>query len=84
MEPYYYRRKFLIKDGAEQLQPIAFVSKKFSEQAKIWAIIEQEAYGIYFAVKQLAYYLEGKQFVIETDHNNLVCMGASVVPKIMR
>ena len=71
-------------DDSEQLQPIAFVSKKFSDQAKRWATFEQEAFGIYYAVKQLSYYLVGKQFVIETDHNNLVRMEASVVPKIMR
>ena len=73
-----------LEDDTTQLQPIAFVSKKFSEQAQRWATIEQEAYGIYYAVKQLAYYLVGKEFVIETDHNNLVWMEASMVPKIMR
>ena len=73
-----------LDDGSTQSQPIAFVSKKFSEQAQRWATIEQEAFGIYYAVKQLAYYLVGKAFVIETDHNNLVWMEASMVPKIMR
>ena len=73
-----------LEDGNLQLQPIAFVSKKFSEQAQRWATIEQEAFGFYYAVKQLSYYLVGKVFVIETDHNNLVWMEASMVSKIMR
>ena len=73
-----------LEDGNLQLQPIAFMSKKFSEQAQRWATIEQEAFGIYYAVKQLSYYLVGKVFVIETDHNNLVWMEASMVPMIMR
>ena len=77
-------QKKILDDGSEQLQPIAFVSKKFSDQATRWATIEQEAYGIYYAVKQLAYYLIGKQFIVETDHQNLVWMEASEVPKIMR
>ena len=74
----------VLPSGEAQLQPIAFISKKFSEQAMKWATIEQEGYGIYYSVKQLAYYLVGKQFTIETDHNNLLWMEASEVPKIVR
>ena len=66
------------------MQPIAFISKRFTEAAQRWATIEQEAYAIYYAVKQLAYYLTGKQFTVETDHNNLRWMEASIVPKIVR
>jgi hypothetical protein len=66
------------------MQPIAFVAKKFSDTAKKWSTIEQEAYGIFYAVKKLAYYLVGKEFVVETDHNNLLWMEASEVAKIVR
>ena len=41
------QQKILDSDQG-QLQPIAFVSKKFSEQAQRWATIEQEAFGIYY------------------------------------
>jgi hypothetical protein len=74
----------ILPDGSTQLQPIAFIAKKFSEQAAKWATIEQEAYGIFYAVQQLAYYLVGKDFIIETDHANLQWMEASIVPKIVR
>ena len=73
-----------IIDGKEVLQPIAFISKKFSDTAMRWATIEQEGYAIYFGVKSLAYYLLGKEFTVETDHNNLLWMEASEVPKIVR
>lgn len=33
-------------------QPIAFVSHKFSAPASRWTTIEQEAYGIYYDIKQ--------------------------------
>ena len=59
---------------------LAFDSKKFSEEDQRWATIEQEASGIYYAAKQLVYYLVGNVFVI----NNLVWMEASMVSKIMR
>ena len=66
------------------LQPIAFWSQKFSEQASKWPTIEKEGYGIYAAVKKFSYYLVGKHFIVETDHNNLKWMEASLVPKIVR
>jgi hypothetical protein len=65
-------------------QPIGFASKKFSPQASRWSTIEQEAYGIYFAVMHFQYYLRCKTFILETDHNNLLWMEASAVPKIIR
>jgi hypothetical protein len=71
-----------IFDGQEQI--IALVSKKFSERASEWATIEQEGYAIYYTVKKLAYYLMGKEFIVETDHNNLLWMEASEVGKIIR
>jgi hypothetical protein len=75
---------FIAPNGAHILQPISYVSKKFSEQARKWSTIEQEAYAIYYAVNHFAYYLRCKHFVLETDHNNLLWMEASQVPKIVR
>jgi hypothetical protein len=72
-----------INDKQEE-QIIALISKKFSEQAQKWSTIEQEAYGIYYTVKRLSYYLMGKEFVVETDHNNLLWMESSEVHKIIR
>ena len=72
-------------DGSsETLEPIAYVSQKFSSQAMRWSTIEQEAYAMYYCVRTLSYYLHGKDFVLETDHNNLLWMEASTVPKIVR
>ncbi len=75
---------FIASDGTEILQPISYVSKKFSDQARNWSTIEQEAYAIYYAVNHFAYYLRCKHFILETDHNNLLWMEASQVPKIVR
>ena len=72
-------------DGSEDiLQPIGFASQKFSNQATRWSTIEQEAYGIYFGVHHFAYYLQCKPFILETDHNNLIWIEASLVPKVIR
>ena len=71
-----------LKNNEEQI--LALVSKKFSDPATRWSTIEQEAFGLYYVVKILAYYLVGKEFVLETDHNNLRWMESSEVPKIIR
>jgi hypothetical protein len=71
-------------DGSVVLEPIELLSAKFSPQASRWSTIEQEAYAIYYAVHKLSYYLRCKAFVLETDHQNLLWMEASSVPKIIR
>jgi hypothetical protein len=68
-----------------QWVPIAFFSKKFSEVATRWATIEQEGYAIFYAVcVAFRPYLYGKEFVLETDHANLLYLERSVVPKLIR
>jgi len=71
-------------EGVVTLQPIAFVSQKFSDTATRWSTIEQECYGLKFGVEAFDYYLRGKFFTLETDHENLRWMEASQVPKIIR
>jgi hypothetical protein len=43
-----YEAEWYLRTDA--IQPIAFVSHKFSEQATRWSTIEQEAFGIFYAV----------------------------------
>ena len=63
---------------------IAFASHKYSRAAVNWDTFKQETYALYFAVTQFSYYLRGKEFVIETDHRNLIWMENSLVPIIIR
>lgn len=65
-------------------QPIMFISCRISDAAAKWSVIEQEAFGIFYCVKKLAYYLRAKAFVVECDHRNLVWMEQSIIPKIIR
>ena len=74
----------LFQRVADTNQPLRFISQKFSEPATRWSVIEQEAFGIFFCVQKLQYYLRGKSFIIETDHRNLLWMESSIVPKIIR
>ena len=65
-------------------QLIAFASHKYSGAAVNRDTFKQEAYAIYFAVTQFSYYLRVKEFVIETDHRNLIWMENSLVLIIIR
>ena len=65
-------------------QPIAFLSHKFSGAAVNWDTFKQEAYALYFGVSQLSYYLRGKEFILETDHRNLLWIENSHVPIVVR
>ena len=40
-----------------------------------WGIIELELYALVYCVKQLAPYMLGRRFTVQTDHKNLVLFG---------
>ena len=65
-------------------QPIAFASKRFSKPAVNWDAFKREAFAIYFAVSNFNYYLRGKEFLLETDHRNLMWIESSQAPIVVR
>ena len=48
--------------------PIAFLSHTFSETQRKWSTIEQEDYGVYYAVTKWNYYLQGADIIVKNDH----------------
>jgi hypothetical protein len=75
---------FIREDNTVEQQVIAICSKKLSPTAVKWSTIQKKGYGIFFANHKFDYYLRGKPFTIETDHNNLLWMESSEVPMIIR
>jgi hypothetical protein len=75
--------QIMIIDDKEVYHPIGFKSQKFSGAALNWDMHKKEAYALYFGMKSLAYYLRGKAFVVETDHQNLIWIERSEVPIIV-
>ena len=65
-------------------QPLAFLSKKFSDSALNWDIHKKEAYAIFYGVQKLEFLLRPKQFILETDHANLLYMEQNTAPIITR
>jgi hypothetical protein len=74
----------LQKGDNGELQPIAFVSCKLSETAQRWYAYKLECFGVYYCVKELNYYLTGKEFIVETDHQNLQWLDKNDSAIVMR
>ena len=71
-------------DGNSIPQLIHCASHKLSGPATRWHIFTQEAYALYFGVSQFEFYLRGKPFLLETDHQNLLWMETSTEPIVIR
>ena len=71
-------------DDKEIYHPIGFKSKKLSGSAVNWDAHKREAYAVYWGVRTFSYYLHAKQFVLETDHKNLLYMEGSEVYIVVR
>ena len=56
-------------DGSEF--PVAFLSHTFSKTQCKWSTTEQEAFGVYYAVTKLNYYLQGANIIDLNDHKPL-------------
>ena len=64
--------------------PVSFVSKAFTPVESRWSTIEQECFGVVFSIESLQHHLRGHQFVVETDHRNLLYLQKASAPKIIR
>ncbi len=73
----------LMKDGADEL-PVAYFSQRLQGAQKNWSTTDQEAYAIFFGLVKFEHYLKGVNFVVETDHRNLVFISSSTVPRVVR
>ena len=58
------------KEGLEH--PIAYASRKLQPREEKLSTTEKECLGIVWAVELFRYYLFGRKFRLQTDHNPLV------------
>jgi transposase InsO family protein len=73
-----------VVDGKEMNEPIAILTRKMSEPAQRWNVMQLEAWAIYWCMSQLRPLLRGKHFLLQTDHRNLQWLEKSTNPTIMR
>jgi len=65
------------KDKEGQMLPIRFGAHLLSQPATKWSTKKKECYAIYIALKELDYLLYGTEFVLRTDHANLLYLKES-------
>jgi len=82
LEAYWYSWWMMARSSGSH--PLAFVSRKFTDQAKRWDLPKKEAFALFWGVFSLAYCLRDKPFVLETDYRNWVYIEKSQVPMITR
>ena len=51
------------------------------QNGELWNL---ELYAFFYCVRHLSPHLLGKQFIVRTDHNNMVYLAYSTVPKLVR
>ena len=56
-------------DGMEF--PIAFLSHTFTETQWKWSTTVEEAYGVYYTINKLNYYLQGTDIIVRNNHKTL-------------
>ena len=50
---------------------LLFLSHTFLETIRKWSTMEQEAYGVYYAITKRNYYLQGADIIVWTDQKPL-------------
>jgi hypothetical protein len=61
----------LEQDFDDGMHPVGFISRTLQEAERKWHIREQEALAVVWAVVKFRHYLEGHEFLVETDHESL-------------
>ena len=51
--------------------PVSFLSHTFTEPQRKWSTTEQEAFGIFYAVRKWNFYLQGAKVIVRNDHQPL-------------
>jgi len=59
-----------VVDGQEM--PVCYVSHIFSGAQINWSTCDKEMYAIVYAILRLHYFIADKQFIVRTDHRNLM------------
>jgi transposase InsO family protein len=73
---------FQIVDNIEQ--PVAFVSKSLTATQYKWAIIQKEAYSMFYAFRQLKTILRDRHFTVQTDSRGFRFMRTDSNPMVYR
>lgn len=63
---------------------MAFYSQAFNDTQQCWSTIEQETFGIAAAIRHWDHFVDGKCFIVETDHRNHMYIHKCSVATVVR
>ena len=64
----------LLQEHEGKLMPISFASRKLVPRERNYCIMEKECLAVVWAIQKFKVYLYGKEFILQTDHQPLICM----------
>jgi hypothetical protein len=73
---------FTVNQG--KVRVIRFYSKALVGAQLNWSAREKECYGIWFGVKTFEDMLDGRPFILKTDHKNLTYLNVTLTGKVLR
>jgi hypothetical protein len=71
-------------NGTRKELPLGFISKSLDKVQRRWSTIEKEAFAIFYALRKWEYLLQGRHFVLQTDHKNLTFINTDLRQKVTR
>lgn len=76
----------LLQEKEEGKCPVAYASRKLLPREQAYSAIERECLAIVWGISKFQVYLDGREFILETDHKPLVYLNQSksVNSRIMR
>jgi hypothetical protein len=76
---------YLYQVGVEAKElPVRFLSKSLVGCQYRWSTFEKEGYAMYFSIMTFKYLLDGRRFIVRTDHLNILKLNVDASAKVMR
>ncbi len=69
----------MLQEHNNKLYPVRYLSRKLKPAECAYSVIERECLALVWAVKKLAVYLYGREFVLQTDHQPLLYLNKARV-----
>ena len=76
----------MLQEHGSDLLPVAYANRKLLPRERSYAVIKKECVALVYAVQKFDRYLNGRVFILQTDHLPLVCMNRNRIAndRIMR
>lgn len=69
---------------SDQDAPLAFTSAPLRGAQRHYSVMEKELLAIIHSLERFRHFLYGRQFILQTDHRNLLYLDRSMSPRILR